>query len=232
MRPAVRIAALVAVFVGGLTVASAASLGTVTAAGVAGFTGSSGSGAPTVYSYDGFTGSDNTDLSGRALAVGGTWTVAGSTWKITGNKAEGNSKGLNRMITNAGQANVRVLATITTTSGGSRKVGLVIRSDATATNYLFVHTDSGGGGKLLIEKRVGGSTTTLATLTPVTLAVPASLVVTANGSTIVATYEGVYTLSHTLSVTDQTLFGLQTYHGVVNDNSGVVTFDDFRIESP
>ena len=212
-------------------VASAASLGTVTSARLDGVVGTGPSGAKTVYASDHFTGLAGTNLSGRPLVIGQTWVIGASTWLLSSaNDVEVQKVVGGRAVTATGQANVRIVLTVQDSGAGGRTTGVVLRSDATAARYLSVYSLNGNGGKITLAKR-DGNTTALTSFTGVNFTNPATWVVEVNGSNVRALYNGTEYINYTLTAADQTMFGGLTSHGMLNDNSGVVRFDDFRVES-
>jgi len=221
---------LLAVFAGA---ANAASIGAVTSTRLSGFAGTGTSGAKTVYASDNFTGANNTSISGRALVLGQTWVVGAGSWRLnTSNQVQSSDVNDGRAVTATGQANVRIIVTTTDTGAGGRTSGVVLHSDATATRYLSVHwQNGGGGGQLVLTKHDGATATTLMTVGGVSTSNPATWSVALNGAGIVVTFNGTVRLSYTLTGTNLTTFGPLTSHGLFNDNAGTVRFDDFRVES-
>ena len=213
-------------------VANAASIGPVTSARLSGFAGTGPSGAKTVYASDNFTGANNTLLNGRALVMGQTWFVpgGGGDWRVNAtNEADVPNVNDGRIVTATGQANVRIIVTVTDGGAGGRTSGVVLHSNATASRYLSVHWQNGSGGRIILTRHDGGATT-LATGN-VGAVSPVVWSVVLNGASIVVSYNGNVELTYTLTGTDLTTFGPLTSHGMFNDNAGLVRYDNFRVES-
>jgi hypothetical protein len=210
---------------------SASSIGTVASNRLDGFTGAGPSGSPTVYASDHFTGTTGTNINGRALVIGGTWTVAAGTWVLNTNQAEINGVPLGRAVTSTGRADARLVATVADSGQGGRTSGVVFRSDATGSTFLSAYSQNGSGGRIYLAKRSGSTSTTLVTFTGVTFTNPASFVVEVSGANVKVSYNGTLYINHTLSPADQTTFGGLGGYGLLNDNAALVRFDDFRVES-
>jgi hypothetical protein len=220
---------VILVFVG---VANAASIGPVTSTRLSGFAGTGSSGAKTVYASDNFTGANNTNINGRALVLGQTWVVGAGTWRLTAaNEVDVPDVNNGRIVTDTGQANVRIIVTVSDGGGGGRTSGVTIHSDLTATRYLSIRSQNGGGGRIILTKHDGGTTTTLLTHTGVALTNPAVWSVELNGASIAVSYNGVVEFTYMLTGTDLTTFGPFASHGLFSENAGTVRFDDFRVES-
>lgn len=211
--------------------ATASSVGVVTSARLHGFTGTAGSGMPTVYASDNFTGTTGATLHGRALVIGSTWNVVAGTWLLATNQVEINGVPLGRAVTTTGQPNGRVVLTVADSGQGGRMSGVVFRSDATASTFLSTFTQNGSGGRIYLAKRENGSSTTLVTVTGVTFTNPASFVVEVNGANVKVTYNNVVYVNYTLTAADQAVFGALGGYGLLNDNAATVRYDDFRVES-
>ncbi|MCU1353678.1 MAG: hypothetical protein JWM05_2887 [Acidimicrobiales bacterium] len=227
---------LVAAVVAGLlttTVAGASSVGPVTSAALGAFTGTGVSGARTVYASDNFSGTSGATLQGRALTIGGTWTVRAGGWTINA-AGQANSTGaaLGSVITATSRPDARVLVTANdSTRAASTRAGLLVRCDATATKTLAVYSLSGSPAQIVLAKYQSGAITTLATASGMTLTSAAAWSVELNGTSVKVAYNGTTYINHTLSAADQTTFGALGGHGMLNDGTATVRFDDFRVES-
>lgn len=211
---------------------AASTLGTLTSTHLNGFTGAGTSGSPTVYASDNFTGVSGSNLDGRSLVVGGQkWVVGAGTWTLNANQVEINGVPLGRAVAPAGRADVRLVVTLADAGQGGRTSGVVFRSDATATTFLSAYTQSGSGGRLMLAKRVGTTSTVLASFAGLNFTNPATFVVECNGAQIKVVYNGVLYINHTLAAADQLVFGGLVSHGLLNDNAALVRYDDFRAES-
>lgn len=215
------------------SVAHASSIGPVTSTTLNGVTGTAASGAPTVYASDNFTGTTGSTLNGRILTLGGgTWNVAAGTWTInSNNQAEIIGVPLGRAVTATGRPNARVIVTVADSDSKVRTSGVVMRSDTNASTFLSTYTQIGSGGRLHIAKRQGGVSTILVTASGITFTNPATFAVELNGANIKVSYNGTIFINYTLTAADQTTFGNLSGHGLLNDNTTTVRYDDFRVES-
>lgn len=223
------IAAIVAVSV---TAASASGLGGLTTAGLAGFSFSTSSGAPTVIAQDAFDGTNGTALSGATTDDGNhTWTQFGGTWTISGNKAKSTKASPSGLIVNTGVSSGAAEVTITG-SGPNYDAEVLFNASSTGNDHLLLTWL--GGGALELWKYVGGTYTRLATLgsqgTPTNRRIR---IESTTGNQLLGYIDGVLKLSYTLTAGEQTTFknASHTYAGLVAYNDNSSTFDDFHAES-
>jgi hypothetical protein len=188
----------------------------------------------TVYVYDSFTGADSTQLTAHAPdidVVGGGWvnailtTTPGANASILSNKASITADNAGTII-NAGQANVEIEATWTLAVGVDNRSSIALRY-VDASNWIIFNVRE-PNGDLLLNKRVAGSTSTVASAAfSWTEGQTYTLKITANGTAVVCYVDDVEVLSGTIAeLTTATKHGI--FRNAGNSNS---LFDDFYIRS-
>ena len=217
--------AAVVMLSGALRVASATSLGGVVSAELFAASLPVRPSFATVVMADNFTSvgpmSDRTPQS-----VGtGVWMQIGGNWATAGGAVNPPNSANALVLYNAESANVEVQDSLTIR--GKSRTGLVVRSNSTGNTFLngFV-TEL---GVVAIEKVVSGSRTSLASTTLVLPATAFRFQVRVSGTVVTVTLNGTAVCTYTLTASEQTAFGAQTYVGLSAANSGNEIHDDFAV---
>lgn len=183
--------------------------------------------AVTDYASDSFTGSNGTTLSGRALDVGGTWTVVSGTWEIQSGRAKcvAHSGANNLIYTDVGYADTVITCDLWNNTSPYWRL---MANYVDASNYWLCLSQTGateiyevtGGGFTL---RASGSTSSLATNTtyPCTLETA--------GNTIKWTIDGVL-VSYTSG--GSRAHKTSTKHGLIGYYSGNGQYDNWVASPP
>ena len=231
---------LAAFAIGGVTAASAASLGGVTTAALTATTMTATSVAPTVVAWENFNSTTGTNINGTTTDGGSkTWTAIKGTWKIAGNRAQATTTTDALLAVNLGLANGAIEATVYHGSATSWDAGFAVNANATGTQFLTTEWTSNGSGSLELWSFNAGTWTQLAQATnlyPGGLATaPASIVLrlSAVGANLTASINGVPTVSATLSAANQTIYknATHTYFGLYVYFDQLSTFDDAHVDT-
>jgi len=190
--------------------ARAAGTGGLGSAGLFADAGATSTGAPAPVVSHNFAGTGA--LSGVWPDVGpGPWTVRSGTFTRTGG-AVTNGGGTNRWATlPTGSTVQRVRVGISFPA--THTIGVVAKASPSATTYLRALKNDLFGGRLLLQRVVSGTATTLASLVGVGNASPGVLTLVVAGASV-SVHWGGFTLTHTLSVADQATFGPLTHAGL------------------
>lgn len=183
-----------------------------------------GTASPTTLLSDDFSEADATSLSGKALDVGGTWTVHAGTLTVQSGKARtGSAPG--QASADPGQADytASVAATATADAGGQ---GLMIRhTDANNCWILWLNYDSSA---LELYKVQSGSASLIAT-TPFNPAANTAYALAAvcSGNTITCTVDGANSISNGGDSFNATVkpAGIRGYRTVAENHD----FDNFLV---
>ena len=212
----------------GTSVAFAASTNGLSPRTLGAWTIPGGTGAPTVVTWDSFTGTNGTSLSGRALSGGGNWVVNGGTWTIQTNRAASTSATRARISVAGGNQNRSALATLTI--GASARAGLVALDSGTA--YIYAVYSKASSGTMQLYK-FSGSATLLASVTGIGLPATAEMKLDASTNTIRVSFAGVQVLSYTLTAAEITTFknAANNRYGLIADADSVTRFDDFHVDA-
>ncbi len=177
-----------------------------------------GAPAPVVSHAFGGTGT----LGGSFPDVGpGPWTIRSGTFTRSGGTVT-NGGGTNRWATlPTGTTVQRVRVGISFPA--THSIGVVAKASPTDATYLRAVKNSSSGGRILLQRVIGGGVTTLATLTGVGNTSPGILTMVVNGPNVTVHWN-TFTLTHTLSVADQTTFGPLTHAGLWVSGTPAGTF--------
>lgn len=169
---------------------------------------------------DTFSGTNGTNLTAHTLDSGGAWTAQSGTVTLNGSNQATNTVNTALYTTPTSASDVRISLDLTTLAAGY--TGIILRWQD-SSNYIFCVVDVADGPptRLSIWKRVAGSNSAVVLGTWV--GVPATIVVTAIGSSITMS-DGTNSISATISN-----FSTQTTHGLyfAGGSGGVV--DNFQV---
>lgn len=156
---------------------------------------------------DAFTGADGTNLSGRALDVGGVnWTVGSGAWDINGNRARRHTANAEAHIwADAGRSNVTVSATLNR-GGSASGIGILLRMQDDTNGWL---ADLGGGELAIYEINAAVFTKRASSSYSNDNGTDHVLVAAANGTGISANANGGHAINYTSTFQQAT-----TKHGM------------------
>lgn len=211
----------------GLVGASAASLNGTNPAKIGGWNYPVSNIAPTVLTWEDFTGANNTNLDGATLNGGGTWAADIGTWRIQSNAANASNTALANLVTHVGTQNATAIVTFVT--GATSNAGLLANDNG--TNALFVLYTKTSGGTLTLYK-YSGSSISLGSVTGVGTAANSTLKIDSTTTTIKVSWNGTQVLSYTLTPAEAV-----TFHSAGNNGFGLIAngdsasrFDDFHVD--
>lgn len=222
------------VVVGGLTAASAASLG-VSASSLTAYTDRAVIAAPPIITCDNFAKPSirGNLVDGRPVQLppqcgNQSWVTNTGTWRLTGGRA--NATGAHATVTlNAGRTDVSAEGTFINANSANRVGGITIaHSGGTSPRYLAAVLAGPNGVQLRISD--GTTVTTIATGTA-TYGATTRLRVTLTGGVVTISLAGTVLLTHTLTAAQAALIAGNTRAGLY-DNQGSVRFDDFLVTNP
>ena len=222
-------AAAVAVAVLSTTaIASASTLGGVTVTDVFAQSTPAAATVPRMRVADSFT--SGTFASGRVPQdrsyLSRTWTVTAGSWSITAaGTAQPQTGGIGIAVYDVGTANI-VSSAILTPQNASR-AGLIVRSNAAATNYLLAEFRNVAGGSVLLRAIVAGVSTTLASASNIGSLSVVPIAVEAWGNSIIVRYNSLSVLDHTLVGSDASTFANLTSTGLWFSSGTSAGFDNF-----
>lgn len=171
---------------------------------------------PAVIAKDTFTGADATNLNGRALTVGGVWTVSSGTWTIQGNKGVCSvSTGDNWITTELGVPSYTMTVDITL-----NLEGVFVFRFVDDNNYLLVVYVP---NFLRLYERVAGAFTQLDNQ-PCISGATDTVQVKPAGDNIKIYLNGVVIIDFTTA-----RFNTATKAGLRVNNDSVSTFDEFLV---
>ncbi len=211
-----------------LTGASAASLGGLRVVRLFARTVAASSGAPQVFTSDGFTAANGTNLNGRVPLVGPAWEVDVPTFSITANQLAANGAGLVNALVQTGRLDAR--AEVTLTVGAAINSGIIFNDNN--VRALYVLWNQAGGGRLRLIGYNGGPVT-IVTVTGVGVVSPSVLRVESQANQIRVFLNGVLRINYTLTVGEVALYrtATNTRWGLIADTDSTTRFDNFRVES-
>lgn len=210
----------------GLARADAASLGGLNGRSLDAFSVVGPTGAPTVLTWENFTGANGTNLSGTALDGGGSWSVDAGTWTIGTNRARVTNTAAANMWVATGNANVT--AVVTLTIGASAQAGLSVRGDASRRIYAIYTKASGGTVELY---KISGGSTLLGSATGVGTPASAVMHLDATTDTIRVRFAGTEVVSYTLTGGEVGQFAGLDRVGLYASNDTVTRWDDFHVDA-
>lgn len=212
-----------------LGVASASTLGAVQAASIFARTVSTAAVTPRMLMADAFTSGTFTTgrLPQQRPYLGRTWTVVAGNWSIVAGSAQPQPNGNRIAVYDAGSADVLVAATVTRQA--SSNVGLIVRSDATASTYLLARIRNTAGGTVSLEAITAGASTTLATASNIGSLSVVPLRVEVSGASVIIRYNNTAVVNYVLTASQQVTFGSLTTTGIWVSNGTAETFDDFYV---
>src|SRR5438093_1601717 len=110
--------------------------------------------------FDRFANADGTDINGKALEIGGSWTVVSGTWQTQGGRArKTNATGANQFAkANAGRGDCTVRAKFPLPATGAWTLGLALRFTDVSNHWLALLGGSGAQKVDLFEVNAGSST--------------------------------------------------------------------------
>jgi hypothetical protein len=228
-------ATLIGLVVAVASAADAATIGPVTSAQLGAWQIPGGTGVPTVYAWDNFTGPPGTNLNGRPSGGGGPpWAALSGTWTLTAANQGRLSAGASnqaRLVVNCGSSASRVYVTVGSTT--NNLAGLVLNGTGGPPAEFFYVAYRTNAPRLQLGKFQGGAgPTTLATANPPNLAT-VNLVALSQGGVINVWVNGTLYITYTMTPAEAALFTnpSHTYFGLYSRTT-TPTFDDFRCESP
>lgn len=162
---------------------------------------------------------------GRTTQTGGlTWTGQVQDWGVSSTKAYMSGTG-GTVVVDVGQSDVTVECTYTT--GATLTLSGLACRFVDDSNRIRVLSDTGGGGRWLLQKVIAGATTNVATGGVAAVSTSYALKVVLSGSSVEVFVNGVSTLSGTISdaaVLSATKFGL----GAASSSTDY-RWDDFQV---
>lgn len=220
-------AILIAVFLASAVGFSAASLNGIVTAKIGAWTIPGSTGAPTVVTWTGFTGSNNTRLSGANLEGGGSWVADIGTWTIQSNQAATNSVSLANMSVDVGSNSASAWATLT--FGATARAGVMALDNGGVAIYALY--SKGSGGTIQLYKYSGGQVL-LATVTGVGTPTSAVMGLDATTNVMRVSWNGAVVLSYTLTASEVGTFKTGTNHrfGIIADSDSLTRFDNFHVD--
>src|SRR5262245_30382607 len=145
--------------------------------------------------FDRFSNADGTNLHGKALEIGGIWTVVTGTWQTQGGRARRtNAVGANQFAkANAGRADCTVRARFPFPGSGSWTLGLALRFTDDTNHWVTILGGSGAQKVDLVEVNAGSSTFRASVTASSTLANGNTYTLSAvcAGSTLTVSLDGV-----------------------------------------
>lgn len=217
--------------------ASAASLGGVTAPGLAAFVFAATSGASSVLAHENFTGTGGSNLNSTSTDSGGfTWAATSGTWTVQANQARSTSADTS-ILFNSGVSNSSAEATISRNGNNSWDTNVAVNANASGSDALIANWWSGTNGNLDLYKRVSGSYTQLVTVSglyPGTIPASATIRIESPSTSVIKVYlDGVLKITYTLTSGEVTTFKNNTHRhagiGAYFDSSS--TFDNFHLDT-
>ncbi len=178
---------------------------------------------------DSFTGTNGTNLSGRALDTGGSWTAQTGAWQITSNQAveTTNSNAAYLLTTDTTQSNYTVQVDLGVPGSTNVDAGVVVRYQD-VNNYFFAIAEN---TTLKLYELNGGTVTQRGAAAGVlTLGTTATIKVVCSGSSFTVYVGGASQITYTSTdFQTATLVGLRNYRGTGYNQA---TFDNFSWTSP
>lgn len=216
-------------------VASASSLGGLTAESLEAWNQSGTPSTPTILSCDAFalaapTGSALASRPVQLAAKCGsaTWSVHSGTWTIAGgrlNPGDGNATA----TVSAGTTDVSAQATVVSANGNNRVAGIAINH--TGATRIYLAGVLSGPGTVQLSLVNGASVTTLASATA-TITASTVVRITRNGTAVSVSVNGVLRISHTLSAGQVATLAGGTQTGLYFDSGNQIRFADIVATTP
>lgn len=175
---------------------------------------------------DDFSEANGTNLSGKSLDFGGTWTVDTGlgTWTVSGGKAT-KTTSLVRDVVYADSGRVNHVSRVTITFGTTvSAAGLVVRCE-NGLNHWEIRTNP--AALSIVEVNGGVEATKASGTVVVSPSETRELLVTCFGNVITAYLDGIYVCSYVSSLfNDKTKVGFKSYADAAGQ---VQTFDNFEV---
>lgn len=223
----------------GLSAASAATVGGVSSGDLSSFSIASGSGAPTVLTWENFDGPDGTAISGTNPDWGpGTWRSLGGFWSIQGNEADSTSVGLGSInVHSPGTLDAAIEVKLNRFGSTTFDAGILFNDND--YSVMIMRYQSGGNGTLALTNWDGGYSTmaTVTNLYPAGIATAPAVItlrVRAVGTLVEGYIDGALVLTYTLTAGEQATFKAAAHdgYGLWAEQDGTTKFDDFHIDTP
>jgi hypothetical protein len=234
-RTASAAATLIGLVVAVASGADAATIGPVTSAQLGAWQIPGGTGVPTVYAWDNFTGPPGTNLNGQPSGGGGPpWAALSGTWTLTaGNKARlsAGASSQARLVVNCGYSASRVYVTVGSTT--TNFAGLVLNGTGGPPAEFFYVAYRTTAPRLQLGKFQGGAGPTVLASVNIPFLTTVNLVALSQGGVINIWVNGTLYITYTMTPAEAALFTnpSHTYFGLYSRTT-TPTFDDFRCESP
>lgn len=188
--------------------------------------GGGGRAGPAVLLADDFSEANGTNLNGKALDVGGTWTVAAGAWAVQSGRAAPNAGGARAIVMTGAAADITAAVTVNPAAAGGF-VGLLVRySDA--NNWWYVVFRAGDNAFRIIERNAGVDTTRASsTAVDYVGGNDYRLRAVCSGQTITATIDGANQIQYALATHNQAAIIVGLTGGDAADR-----LDDLQVTSP
>jgi hypothetical protein len=181
---------------------------------------------------DDFSDANGTNISGKALDVGGNWTVLSGTWRVQGGLAEINetSGAFRKIHADAGAADVTAQVDFAIPAGTGAG-GLILRSTDDINNW-WVYASSFGDTIKLYEYNAGGLTERATAAHDFSAATTYEIKAELSGNNIEVFIDDVSKFSYGSASFQNTAtrFGLISYRD--DADFDLVTFDNFLVTTP
>jgi hypothetical protein len=180
---------------------------------------------------DDFSDADGTNISGKALDVGGTWTVLSGTWRTQGGICEQTALAatFDKIVADCGESDVTVEVDATTHATLASIAALVCRS-SNNTNNWWVYLSSANNTIKIYQFEAGSLTERASAAFTVAASTTYNIKAVTSGNTITAYIDDVEKCNYGSATfqNTETEFGILT----VRDNAsfGQVTFDNFLVD--